>query len=171
MTAVQVVFLITAAITLAAAVMVVSLRRMMQSALSLILALVGVAVVFAIIGNGFFAITQVVVYVGAIAILIVFSVMLTQNVMNAEQSQMNRGFIFAALGVALLFSGLTLVLSAWNSFQTLPPMPGSDLADIRLLGTGLTDPQGFALPFEAVSVLLLAALVGSIFIASERHKD
>jgi NADH-quinone oxidoreductase subunit J len=170
-TAVQVVFLITAGITLIAAVMVVSLRKMMQSALALILALVGVAVVFAIIGYGFFAIAQVVVYIGAIAILIIFAVMLTHNVMNADQSQMNSGFIFAALGVVLLFGGLVFILSAWGNFQALPAALAPEAIDPAVLGLGLTDPQGFALPFEAVSFLLLAALIGSIYVAREHHKD
>lgn len=171
MTAIQVVFLITAAITLISAVMVVSLRKMMQSALALILALVGVAVVFAILGNGFFAITQVVVYIGAISILIIFAVMLTQNVMHADQSQLNRGFIFAALGAALLFTGMVFVLSAWGGFQAVPAEMGAEATDLTVLGLALTDPQGFALPFEAISVLLLAAMIGSIFIARDHRKD
>jgi NADH-quinone oxidoreductase subunit J len=171
MTALQGVFLITAVITLISAVMVVSLRKMMQSALALILALLGVAVVFTILGNGFFAITQVVVYIGAIAILIIFAVMLTQNVMNADQSQLNRGFIFAALGAGLLFAGMIFVLSAWGSFQAVPAELPSEAVDLTTLGMGLTDSQGFALPFEAISVLLLAALVGSIFVARDHHKD
>ncbi len=171
MSAVQIVFLLAAAITLVAAVMVVTLRRLMQSALALILALVGVAVIFAILGSGFFAMTQVVVYVGAIAILIIFTAMLTQNVMRADQSQLNRGFLFAALGAALVFAGLIFLLSAWNVFQAAPPAAGTDSGDIAALGLALTDPQGFALPFEAISVLLLAALVGAIFIARDHSKD
>lgn len=171
MTAIQVVFLITAAITLLSALMVVTLRRLMQSALALILALVGVAVVFAILGSGFFAMGQVVVYIGAIAILIIFTVMLTQNVMQTDQSQLNRGFLFAALGVALLFAGLVFILSAWTVFYAVPPATGTDSGDITSLGLALTDPQGFALPFEAISVLLLAALVGAIFIARDHSKD
>ncbi len=171
MSAIQIVFLITAVITLVAAVMVVTLRRLMQSALALILALVGVAVIFAILGSGFYAMTQVVVYVGAIAILIIFTVMLTQNVMQADQSQLNRGYIFAALGSAILFAGLIFIISAWKMFQSVPPVGGSDSGDIAALGLAMTDPQGFALPFEVISVLLLAALVGAIFIARDHSKD
>ncbi len=171
MTGIQIFFLISAAITLFSAVMVVTLRKMMQSALALILALMGVAVVFAILGNGFFAVTQVVVYIGAIAILIIFAVMLTQNVMNADQSQLNRSFVFAALGVGLLFAGSVFIFSAWSSFQAVPAELDPAVDVVTALGLGLTDPQGFALPFEAVSVLLLAALIGGIFIARDHHKD
>lgn len=171
MTAAQVVFIIAAAITLVSAVMVVTLRRLMQSALALILALMGVAVIFAILGSGFFAMAQVVVYIGAIAILIIFAVMLTQNVMNADKSQLNRGALFGALGVVLLLGGMVFILSAWTSFHTMPIELPAGSGDIATLGMLLTDPQGFALPFEAVSVLLVAALVGGIFIARDQRKD
>jgi NADH-quinone oxidoreductase subunit J len=171
MTAAQVIFLIVAAITLISAVMVVTLRKMMQSALALILTLLGVAIVFAILGSGFFAVTQVVVYIGAIAILIIFAVMLTQNVMYPDRDQLNQGYILAALAVVLLFSGMVLALSAWTGFQAVPTDINPAVDSITALGLALTDPQGFALPFEAVSVLLLAALVGGIYIARDHHKD
>lgn len=171
MTAAQIVFLITAGITLIASILVVSLRKMMQSALALILALIGVAAVFAIIGYGFFTVVQVVVYIGAIAILIIFAVMLTQNVMNADESQMSSDFIFIALGAALLFGGLVFILSAWKQISTIPAPLASQAVDPAVLGLGLTDPQGFALPFEAISVLLLAAMIGGIYVARGHHKD
>lgn len=171
MTAVQIVFLAVAALTLAAAVMVVSLRRMMQSALALILALVGVAVIFVLLGSGFFAVSQVVVYIGAIAILIIFAVMLTQNSMSPEHSQMNPGFLYAALGSALLFSSLVFILSMWVGFYAIPVNLDPSVDTITVLGLSLTDPQGFALPFEIVSVLLLAALIGGIYIARDHHRD
>jgi NADH-quinone oxidoreductase subunit J len=171
LTAAQVVFLIATAITLASAVMVVTLRRMMQSALALILALMGVAMIFAILGSGFFAVTQVVVYIGAIAILIIFAVMLTQNSMNANQSQLNPGAMYGLLGVAVMLAGLVFVFSAWSSFKTLPAELPAGSGDVATLGLLFTDPQGFALPFEAVSILLVAALVGAIFIARDKRKD
>ncbi len=97
--------------------------------------------------------------------------MLTQNVMNADQSQLNRSFVFAALGVGLLFAGSVFIFSAWSSFQAVPAELDPAVDVVTALGLGLTDPQGFALPFEAVSVLLLAALIGGIFIARDHHKD
>lgn len=79
MTPIQIIFLIVALLTLGASVMVVSARRMMHAALWLILTLLGVAVMFATLESGFFTIVQVVVYIGAIAILILFAVMLTRR--------------------------------------------------------------------------------------------
>jgi NADH-quinone oxidoreductase subunit J len=170
MTILQVVFLITAGITLISAVMVVSLRKLMQSAFAFVLALLGVAVIFAIIGSGFFAMVQVVVYIGAIAILVIFSVMLIHNVMDASQRQVNRGFIFAGVASVVLFAGLVFVLSAWSRFQTTPSGLPVQVDDLALLGQAFADPEGFVVPFEAVTLLLLAAMIGGIFIARE-HKD
>jgi NADH-quinone oxidoreductase subunit J len=167
----QVVFLIVAAMTLFSAVMVVSLKNMMHSALMLILALLGVAVIFAMLDAGFFAIIQVVVYIGAIAILIIFAVMLTRNVMLPDPGQLNRGFILAGLGSALMLAGVAFALSAWPGFMALPGTLDPAADPVVTLGLALTDPQGFALPFEAISILLLSAVVGGIYIARDRRKD
>ncbi|MEI8131476.1 MAG: hypothetical protein WCG34_03515, partial [Leptolinea sp.] len=69
-----------------------------------------------------------------------------------------------------LFVGLVYVLSAWGSFQTLPTAFPAHADDLALLGKAFADPEEFLLPFEAVTMLLLAAMVGGIFIARE-HKD
>jgi NADH-quinone oxidoreductase subunit J len=170
MTILQVVFLITAAITLISAVMVVSLRKVMQSAFAFVLTLMGVAVMFAIIGSGFFAMVQVVVYIGAIAILIIFSVMLIHNVMDSSERQINRGAVFAGVAVVVLFAGLVFVMSAWGKFQSMPSVLPAQIDDLALMGKAFADPEGFVVPFELVTVLLLAAMVGGIFIARE-HKE
>lgn len=81
MDAMQFVFLAVAAVTLAAAFMVVSSRSLIHSALWLVLALFGVGVVYVLLNAGFFAVAQVLIYIGAIAILFIFAVMLTRKVM------------------------------------------------------------------------------------------
>ncbi len=82
--AAQVIFILVAAVTLFSAVMVVSVRRMMHAALWLIVTLLGVAVLFVLLQAGFFAVVQVLIYIGAIAILIIFAVMLTRQVMSEK---------------------------------------------------------------------------------------
>lgn len=168
MTILQVVFLVSAFITLVSAVMVVSLRQMMRASLAFVLSLVGVAVIFTIIGSGFFAVTQVIVYIGAISILIIFSVMLIHNVMDVSHRQINRGAIFVGIAVVILFSGLVLAMAGWENFQTLPPATATQADDMVALGKAFTDPEGFVLPFEMISMLLLAALIGGVFIARDR---
>ena len=169
MTPLQIVFLLVAAATLFSAGMVVSIRRMMHAALFLVLALMGVAFMFATLGSGFFAIIQVLVYIGSIAILIIFAVMLTRNVMDAESAGLNRGWQLLAPLALLIFASIVLVLSSWSAFTVLRDLSGAGSENILEFGKAITDPNGFMIPFEAASVLLVAALVGAVYIAMERR--
>jgi hypothetical protein len=82
MSVMQLIFIIIAAISLGGALMVVTTRNLVHAALWLILTLFGVAVLFVLLNAGFLAIVQVVVYIGAIAILMIFAIMLTRQVMG-----------------------------------------------------------------------------------------
>lgn len=168
MSAMQILFLITAAVTLGGAVMVVTARDLVHMALWLILSLFGVAVMFALLSAPFFSVVQVVIYIGAISILMIFAIMLTRRSMKESGSSVNQGWWLAALLSLILFGGLTWLLSTWSGFHTtLPQLPtGRDM--VRELGIALVSPQGYVLPFEVASVLLLAALIGAIVVAWER---
>jgi NADH-quinone oxidoreductase subunit J len=137
-------------------------------ALWLILSLFGVAVIFALLSAPFFTVVQVVIYIGAISILMIFAIMLTRRSMKESGSSVNQGWWLSALLSVVLFGGLTWLLSTWSGFHTtLPVMPaGRDM--VRELGIALVSPQGYVLPFEVASVLLLAALIGAIVVAWER---
>jgi NADH-quinone oxidoreductase subunit J len=168
MTVLHVIFMITAIVTLGAAIMVVTARNLIQSALWLILALFGVAVLFVLLDAAFFAVVQVVVYIGAIAILIIFGIMLTRRVAQDSGPIVNPGWWLAAILSILTFGGLTWLLSGWNGFFTsLPAMPAG-LDTIGQLGQALVSPNGYVLAFELASVLLLAALIGAIIVAWDR---
>lgn len=165
----QIVFLVTAFITIFSAVMVVSVRRIMHAALWLILTLFGVAIIFALLESSFFTVVQVVVYIGAIAILIIFAVMLTRGIMENQGPQVNKGWGFAALTAALLCAGLIYILNQWQGFQTaLLPLPAGGGENLTEFGKALASPNGYVIPFEIASVLLLAALVGGMYIASDK---
>ena len=168
MTAYQIVFLITAVVTLGAAVMVVSARSLVHSALWLILALFGVAVTFALLSAPFFTVVQVVIYIGAISILMIFAIMLTRGGMQEAGPRVNQGWWLALLLSFLLFGGLAWMFSTWQGFGTpLSALPaGTD--QVKELGMALVSPNAYVLPFEVASVLLLAALIGSIVVAWER---
>lgn len=168
MTAIQVIFLLVAGVTLISAVMVVSARRIMPAALWLILSLFGVAVLFALLEFGFFAVVQVVVYIGAIAILIIFALMLTRQSMMDTGPQLNQGWWIPAALVIVFYVGLVMLLSTWGNFQQQAMALPASAADIATFGKALVSPDAFVLPFEVASILLLAALVGAIFVASER---
>jgi len=170
MSGLQVVFIIVAAVTLVSALMVVAARKMMHSALWLILTLLGVAVLFATLQAGFFAVVQILVYIGAISILIIFTLMLTRKVMDDESPGVIKGWWLPAVLCVVLFGLTAGFLATWGDFQTmLNELPG-DAENIAGLGAALVDPAGYVIPFEVASVLLLAALVGAIYIAVERKE-
>jgi len=164
----QIVFLLIAAMTLAAAFMVVSTRKIMHAAMWLVLTLLGVAISFALLEARFFVVVQVIVYIGAIAILVIFAVMLTRRVMQDAGPQLNKNWWLAAVIAVLFFTTVIITMSGWGGFFTkthTAPAGGEDLAT---LGKALVDPNAYLIPFEVASVLLLAALIGAVFIAMER---
>ncbi len=170
MTPMQLVFLLVAGVSLVSAGMVVTSRKIMHAALWLVLTLFGVAVLFALLESGFFAVVQVVVYIGAIAILIIFAVMLTRQAMYDVGPQVNRRWWIPALAAALMCAGLVWMLSGWGQFSAqAAPLP-AQAHDLAELGSALVSPDQYMIPFEAASVLLLAALVGAIFVATDRRR-
>jgi NADH-quinone oxidoreductase subunit J len=169
MTALQIVFLITAVVTLGSALMVVTSRHLIHAALWLILALFGVAVFYVLLNAGFLAVAQVVIYIGAIAILIIFAVMLTRTLVDNFSKQLNAQWWLAGLVALALFAGLAYMLGSWEGFSSpMPPLAvGAD--PLRQLGVALVSPNAYLIPFELASVLLLGALIGAIMIAREKR--
>lgn len=165
MAADQILFLIVGAVTLLAALMVVTNRNMIRAALFLILALFGQAILYVMLEAGFFAVVQVVVYIGAISILFIFAVMLIRNVMEAKDSQTNSNWPLAAFLGLVLFGSLVFALSKIPSFNALPPALTGSQGSLEALGQILVSPDGYVIPFEVASVLLVAAMVGAIYVA------
>jgi NADH-quinone oxidoreductase subunit J len=169
MTAAHLIFLITAALTLGAAIFVVTARNLVHAALALIATFFGVAIVFVLLQAGFLATVQVVLYIGAIAILIIFAIMLTRRVMQDTGPQTNRQWWLAAIIGAALFGALLLSLRSVPLLQGVTtPAQAIPPDTIERLGFAFVDPNQYLLPFELASVLLLVALVGSIVIAADR---
>ncbi|MBI5080245.1 MAG: NADH-quinone oxidoreductase subunit J, partial [Chloroflexi bacterium] len=157
--------LIVAIGTLFTATMVVVARNLVHAALWLILSFFGVAVVFAMLEAGFIAVVQVALYIGAIAILIIFAMMLTRKVMNDTEPQTNSQWVLSFLAAAAAFIGLAGLLNAtvWSLLQVVS-LEGS----VAQLGRALVEPNQYVLPFEVASVLLIVALIGAVAIASEK---
>ncbi len=170
MTAEQIIFIIVAAITLGAGISVVTSRNLIHSALWLILTLFGVAIFYVLLDAGFFAVIQVIIYIGAIAILFIFAAMLTRRVMQDTGSQSNSTWWLGALIAVLLFAGISLIFVNWQGFTAT----ASELADpagrIVQLGLALVSPDQYLLPFELASILLVAAMIGAIFVAGEKKQ-
>ncbi len=168
MDAMQIIFILSAALIMASALMVVTTRNLVHAALWLIVALFGVAVLYVLLDAGFLAVVQVVVYIGAIAIMFIFAVMLTRREMLDRGPQLNKSWpVAAVLGLAV-FGGLLFLFGQWNGLgRTAAQLPAS-FDGVAALGNALVQPNLFVLPFEVASVLLLAALIGAVYVAMNR---
>jgi NADH-quinone oxidoreductase subunit J len=170
MTAEQIVFLVVAVVTLVAGISVVTSRNLIHSALWLILTLSGIAVFYVLLDAGFFTVIQVVVYIGAIAILFIFAAMLTRRVMQDTGPQSNSNWWLGAFIALLFLAGITLILFNWRGFTTLAPVLTNPSGRISQLGLALVSPDQYILPFELASVLLVAGMIGAIFVAGEKKQ-
>ncbi|MQC27198.1 MAG: NADH-quinone oxidoreductase subunit J [Chloroflexi bacterium] len=168
MTPIQLVFLFVAFATLWAAFMVVTRNNLVHAALFLVIALFGVAVLFVMLEAGFLAVIQVLVYIGAIAILMIFAVMLTRGDVDDIPDITNRYAGWVGLVAVLFFSSLVILMAQWPSFTALAKPILSSRDTIVELGTALVSPNGYVIPFEVASVMLLAALIGALVVARPR---
>jgi NADH:ubiquinone oxidoreductase subunit 6 (subunit J) len=153
-TAVIVAFWVLSALTLVSALMVAMVRDLIHAVLFLILSFVGVAGLYVVLSADFVAVVQVLIYVGAIAVLMLFAVMLTplSSRDNAAVSYRAPIAVVAGLvGAVIIFAGLK------TEWATASPDLSSSATQI---GNALLDP--FVLPFEVASVLLVVAMVGAI---------
>ena len=154
-------FYLFAVLAVLSAVGVVTLRNVMHSALCLALTLMNVAGLFVLVNASFLAAVQVILYAGGIMVLIVFAIMLIQRLTGDHQSQTNEQAV-VALGVCGVLGVIMTMVVGGTTFQTAEPalVPGGTA---RVLGELLL--TRYMVPFEAASVLLLAAMVGVVVLA------
>lgn len=163
MTAAQIIFYIIAAFILVTALLSVTTTKIFRSAIWLLFSLIGVAGLYFWLEVEFIAAVQVIVYVGGIVVLIIFSIFLTQQSGKEMLKATMMRTIASVLAVLFGFAS-TYYLISKNNFQV------SDKKfdwSVNKIGTHMleTGEQGYALPFEVVSILLLAAMIGCIVIA------
>lgn len=171
MTAEQIIFFLTGALILGSALMVVAARKLLHAALWLVVTLFGAAVLYALLQANFLAVVQVVVYIGAIAILFIFAVMLTRREMRDQGPQTRPNWWLPALLGLLVLAGMVfLIVNQPNVGRTAQALP-QGLDTLQALGTALVSPNAYVLPFEVASILLLAALVGAVYIAGVGRKS
>ncbi len=159
----DIVFWILALVTIGAALAVVILRDVFRAALSLVLLFLAIAVIYITLYADFLAVVQVLIYVGAISILIIVAIMLTREVWHGSPAGKLR---IPALVVSLLFLGtmvFTVISTNWETSGEPPLQPTTAAIGMSLFGEG-----GFILPVEITAVLLLAAVLGAIVLIREK---
>ncbi|RLL68375.1 NADH-quinone oxidoreductase subunit J [Streptomyces sp. Z26] len=161
-TGVEIVFVLVGVVTLAAAVITVTTRKLVHAALWLVVALGGIAVEYLLLTAEFIAWVQVLIYVGSVVVLLLFGLMLTRAPIG-DSPDADSGNRPVALAVALA-SAATLVTVVVDAFRTYwIDLDASVQGSTAVTGESLF--RHWVLPFEALSVLLLAALVGAIVLS------
>jgi NADH-quinone oxidoreductase subunit J len=170
MSASAVMFYILGGFILTFGVLTVFTRKIFRAAVYLLMALIGIAGVYIIMDMQFVAALQIVVYVGGIVVLIIFSIFLTHQAGERLPSRLPKHMLWSVFvaGAGVLLS--THILYHFNYVASTEPAIEHTVKNI---GTQLIDytKYGYVLPFEIVSILLLAALVGSIIIAIKTKKN
>lgn len=156
------VFYILAVVTVGAALAVVSMRNIVHSAFYLVLTFTGVAGIYVLLAADFLAAVQIIVYVGAIAILIAFGVMLTRRGNIKESNLFNKQVIPAGLVTAIVLGVIVWIVTNTKWAISNAPAPVDTVGTIATLF--LTD---YVVPFEVAAILLLVAMLGAIMIAKE----
>lgn len=152
------IFVIIAVTGSVAALGVVTSRNVVRAALSLVVTLAAVGTVYLLVGAEFVAWVQILIYVGAIVVLLLFGLMLTRAPIGQETLDNQQRGLAAIVGLGVLAGLVFLVQDAFSGAQ-IDPSPG------RTGPIGEQIFSNFVLPFEVVSFLLLAALIGAIVLA------
>jgi NADH-quinone oxidoreductase subunit J len=157
-------FYILAALAVVAALSVVAQRKPVYSALSLIVVLCSLAVVYLLLGAEFIAVIQVIVYAGAIMVLFVFVIML----LNAgKEVPSHRSRMARWLGVPLVAVFLVeILLAVWQQFPAASTHPAPSL-DAGPAAIGRLLFRNYVLPFEVTSILVLVAILGAVVLAKK----
>jgi len=166
----QLMFFIFAALILFFSVMTVVTRRILRSAVFLLFVLLATAGIYFMLSYTFLAAVQLTVYAGGIVVLIIFSILLTSHISERASMAGVLQAIFSGL-VALVGAGVTIYTIYSYSFKG----SGAPAAttNVKAIGNQLvsTGKDGYALPFEVISVLLLAAMIGAIVVARKEPKQ
>ena len=153
-------FFVLAGVTLVGAVCAMSLRNLVHCGLCLALTFAGLAAIYLQLGAEFVGLAQILVYVGAVAILIVFTILLTRNA-EVNISPVSRSWSVGLVVAIIVCASLVLPIFQSPSLQRMPVMTPD--ATVRLIGEKLM--TQYVIPLEAIALVLTAALLGAVVIA------
>jgi NADH-quinone oxidoreductase subunit J len=164
----NIMFIIFAAVIVIFSILTVTSRRILRAATFLLFVLVATSGIYFMLNYQFLAAIQLTLYAGGIVVLIIFSILLTSHISEKFEPIGYAKGIFSALA-ALFGMALCIFTIMHNDFV---PQQGALDVNMNVIGNSLLNygDNGFVLPFEVISVLLLAAMIGSIVIAKKKSK-
>lgn len=171
MTGQQIAFLILSFLMLGSGYVVVTDKNLFRAALAMMASFLFVAGIYITLDAGFLAAAQLLVYIGAISILVIFAIMMTRRLMAAAEPAYNSQKWLGLITALFTFVVITAVtVQFWPTeavaANARPVVPASTLQNSVVdLGEAFVSVNGYVLPFEIASVLLLAAMIGAIVIA------
>ena len=155
-------FIVTAIITVAAALAAATLRNLMHAALSFAAAFVGIAALFFLLGAEFVGLALVFIYVGAVAVLVVFTILLTRRDFGKD-----RGFNWSGATVAVaVFGSLTWSILKTQTLAVV--VPHMSALTVKRIGAALM--TTYVWPLQCVGILLTAALIGALILVMEERQ-
>ena len=158
-------FWILTAITVIGAILAVTMRNLVHCVLSLILFFLGIAGHYFLLRADFIGIAEILIYIGAVAVLILFAIMLTRHVTGTEgPREVLGGKWWAGMGTSVIVAGLLWAIIRKDQLAQMLPA-GTAHTSIEDIGKALV--ANWVVPFEAMAVLLTAALIGAVVIALE----
>jgi NADH-quinone oxidoreductase subunit J len=156
-------FWVIAVIAVAAALGVVFLRNIFRAALALVLCFLMVAGLYITLSADFLAAVQILVYVGAISVLIILAIMMTRDVQHGSPGNRLQVPAFIVVLVFLAIMVYTVLNTPWSISAAAPLTPTTVPLALQLFSE-----SGYILPVEIAGVLILAAILGAVVIAREK---
>jgi NADH-quinone oxidoreductase subunit J len=160
-------FFILSVLTIIGAAAALALRNLVHCVLALMLAFVGLAGLYLQLDAQFIGFAQILVYIGAVAILIVFAILLTRGAESPSQSIVSPSWAISSVVSVVVFG--VLVWTIRSSVATRHPIPPQPEMTVKQVGNALM--SRFALPLEVTGLLLTAALVGAVTIALQDKQE
>ena len=158
----SVAFILIAILTLTAALAAASLPKLIHAALSFAVTFIGIAAFFFLLGAEFVGLVQIFVYIGAVAVLIVFTILLTRR-----DDEKDRGFNWSGVAIAIaVFGGLLWAIFKTQSLSIAAPQ--IDALTVKRIGEVLM--TGFVWPLQCIGLLLTAALIGALILVMEEKR-
>lgn len=166
MTANQIMFLLFSVMIVVFSILTVTSRKILRAAVYLLFVLVSTSGLYFMLNYQFLAAVQLTLYAGGIVVLIIFSILLTSHISQKFEPVELKKSIFSALAT---IAGAIVTIITILDFKFAASTEAVVEVNMKTIGTSLlgTGPKGYALPFEVISVLLIAAMVAAIVIAKK----